>query len=76
MILDKSFSGILDQGKGHLIVFEPTQEDVCFAKGSDVVSNVGLVVQALAGRAKGLHKITAPVAATAAAKTAAVEPAK
>ncbi|CAM9140916.1 unnamed protein product, partial [Ectocarpus fasciculatus] len=52
MILDKSFSGILDQGKGHLIVFEPTQEDVCFAKGSDVVSNVGLVVQALAGRAK------------------------
>ena len=76
MILDKAFSGILDQGKGHLIVFEPTQEDVCFAKGSEVVSNVGLVVQALAGRAKGLHKIAAPVTTASTAKTTAVEPAK
>lgn len=64
MILDRAFSGILDQGKGHLIVFEPMQDDVTFTKGGEVLANVGLVVEALAGRAKGLHKLPAPAAAS------------
>lgn len=62
MVLDRAFSGILDQGKGHLIVFEPTEEDITFTKGSEVLTNVGLVVEALAGRAKGLHKLPVPSA--------------
>ena len=57
MILDRSFSGILDQGKGHLIVFERSAEDAAFSKGSEVLTNVGLVVEALGGRAKRLHKL-------------------
>lgn len=79
MILDRLFSGILDQGKGHLIVFEPTREDATFNTGSDILSNVGLVVEALSGRAKGLNKVvhvpvTAPATAAKAAKP--VAPAK
>lgn len=60
MILDKAFSGILDQGKGHLIVFEPSADDAAFANGIDIISNVGLVVDALSSRAKNIHQLPAP----------------
>jgi 26S proteasome regulatory subunit N6 len=59
MILDKSFSGILDQGKGHLVVFEPSADDAAFTNGLDIISNVGLVVDALSSRAKNIHKLPA-----------------
>ena len=57
MILDRSFSGILDQGKGHLIVFDATVEDPNFTKGIEIISNMGLVVDALQARTKSLTKV-------------------
>lgn len=57
MILDRSFSGILDQGKGHLIVFDATAEDPNFTKGIEIISNMGLVVDALQARTKSLTKV-------------------
>jgi 26S proteasome regulatory subunit N6 len=76
MILDRLISGILDQGKGHLIVFEPTKEDGTFSKGSEILTNVGMVVEALAGRAKGLNKVSVHVAAAPVAKAKTAIPAK
>lgn len=58
MILDHKFSGILDQGKGHLIIFDSTEEDTSFSRGVEIISNMGLVVEALFARAKGLSKTT------------------
>ncbi len=71
MILDRSFSGILDQGKGHLIVFDATAEDPNFAKGIEIISNMGLVVDALQARTKSLTKVPPAVTATATATPAA-----
>jgi 26S proteasome regulatory subunit N6 len=55
MILDRRFSGILDQGKGHLLIYEGTEEDLSFSKGSEIVANMGLVVESLHVRAKNLQ---------------------
>ena len=52
MIIDHRFSGILDQGAGHLIIYEAAESDQCFAKGVEVISNIGEVVDALFARAK------------------------
>lgn len=74
MILDGSFSGILDQGKGHLIVFEATAGDPTFTTGNEIITNAGLVVEALAGRAKNLSKLpSAPKTAKPAAESVAVK---
>jgi len=56
MILDGHFSGILDQGQGHLIIYHAATEDPSFTKGLEVVSNLGSVVEALSKRAKALGK--------------------
>jgi len=56
MILDHKFHGILDQGKGYLIVYESTHEDMSFSKGSEIIGNLGSVVDALFYRTKGLVK--------------------
>lgn len=58
MILDHKFHGILDQGKGHLIVYESTQEDLSFMKGSEIIGNLGSVVDALFYRTKSLVKLS------------------
>jgi len=56
MILDHKFSGILDQGKGHLIIYESSTSDVNYTRGVDVISNLGQVVEVLFKRAKTLQK--------------------
>jgi len=71
MILDRKFSGILDQGKGHLIVYETSAEDVSFKKGLEIIENMGHVVSALAERGKRLNTKTVPSSAVASAEKAA-----
>lgn len=56
MVLDHRFSGILDQGRGHLIVYESSEEDSNFTKGVEVIGNMENVVEALFSRAKSLVK--------------------
>ncbi len=74
MILDHKFSGILDQGRGHLIVYASVEGDSNFARGVDIIANMGLAVETLFSRAKGLAK-TSVGASTTATSTAVVAPA-
>ena len=57
MILDRRFSGILDQGKGHLVIYESTDEDLSFSKGTEIIANMGLVVESLHVRAKNIQHL-------------------
>lgn len=52
MILDKKFSGILDQGSGVLIVFDETPVDKTYKASLDTIQNMGKVVDALYNKAK------------------------
>jgi 26S proteasome regulatory subunit N6 len=56
MILDRKLAGILDQGRGHLIVYETSESDTSFTQGAEIIKNLGLSVEELLGRAKGLGK--------------------
>eukprot|EP00607_Mallomonas_marina_P000602 CAMPEP_0182428814 /NCGR_PEP_ID=MMETSP1167-20130531/23819_1 /TAXON_ID=2988 /ORGANISM="Mallomonas Sp, Strain CCMP3275" /LENGTH=476 /DNA_ID=CAMNT_0024611935 /DNA_START=56 /DNA_END=1486 /DNA_ORIENTATION=+ len=56
MILDGHFSGTLDQGKGHLIVYNSIYDDPAFTHGLEIISSLGVVVEALSQRAKNLSK--------------------
>lgn len=56
MVLDHTFAGILDQGKGELIVYDDTVENTSYVRGVDIIANVGSVVDALTGRATKLSK--------------------
>lgn len=51
------------------MVHESSQEDVSFTKGSEIITNMGLVVEALHGRAKDIitqkTATTTPTASTA-----------
>lgn len=55
--------GILDQGKGHLLIHETSTEDISFSKGGEIITNMGSVVEALYGRAKNIisQKSVAPI---------------
>ncbi|XP_059619458.1 26S proteasome non-ATPase regulatory subunit 11 [Phlebotomus argentipes] len=54
MILDKKFSGILDQGDGVLIVFEETPVDKTYDTALEVIQHMGKVVDTLYQKAKKL----------------------
>lgn len=54
MILDKKFSGILDQGIGVLIVFEETPVDKTYDKALETIQHMGKVVDTLYQKAKKL----------------------
>jgi 26S proteasome regulatory subunit N6 len=59
MILDRTFSGILEQGKGHLVVYDSAPEDKSFTHGGEIISNMENVVAALFARAKNMTSKTA-----------------
>jgi len=54
MILDKKFSGILDQGSGDLIVFEETGSDKTYTAALDTVKEMNNVLDRLYIKAKRL----------------------
>ena len=57
MILDRKFSGILDQGQGTLIVYENEEENVNFQQGLDIIANMGQVVETMKGRGGRLTQL-------------------
>lgn len=68
MILDGKFSGTLEQGKGHLVIFDDDMSaDSNYDRGLEIVSNIEQVVEVLFTRARGLVK--APSALTTATAT-------
>jgi 26S proteasome regulatory subunit N6 len=54
MILDKKFSGILDQGEGVLIIFEDTATDRTYEAALDTIQSMSKVVDSLYQKAKRL----------------------
>lgn len=59
MILDGNLNGILDQGKGQLIVYEEGEKDLAMEKGLQVIANMDNVVTSLFGRS---HKLRTTMA--------------
>jgi 26S proteasome regulatory subunit N6 len=57
MILDGKFHGILDQGKGQLIVYEEADTDKAMEKGLKVIENMDKVVTSLFGRSQALRSM-------------------
>jgi len=55
MILDGKFQGILDQGKGQLVVYEESEKDYAMEKGLEVIANMDTVVSSLFERSKALR---------------------
>uniref|UniRef100_A0A7S1C045 PCI domain-containing protein n=1 Tax=Corethron hystrix TaxID=216773 RepID=A0A7S1C045_9STRA len=55
MILDGKFMGILDQGRGQLIVYEEGEPDAAMGKGLEVISNMDKVVTSLFARSRALR---------------------
>lgn len=55
MILDGKFQGILDQGKGQLIVYEDSEKDRAMEKGLQVLANMDAIVTTLFERSKALR---------------------
>lgn len=55
MILDGKLNGILDQGKGQLIVYEELEKDQAMEKGLQVIANMDNVVTSLFERSRALR---------------------
>lgn len=54
MILDKKFSGILDQGAGVLIIFEDIETDKTYEAALETIQSMSKVVDSLYQKAKKL----------------------
>lgn len=59
MILDGTLNGILDQGKGQLIVYENGEKDLAMEKGLQVIENMDNVVSSLFKRSHALRSFMA-----------------
>lgn len=59
MILDGTLNGILDQGKGQLIVYENGEKDLAMEKGLQVIENMDSVVSSLFKRSHALRSFMA-----------------
>jgi len=59
MILDEKLNGILDQGKGQLIVYEDNEKDLAMEKGLKVIANMDEVVSSLFVRSRALRTMVA-----------------
>ena len=57
MVLDGKLNGILDQGKGHLIVYEDGGKDLAMEKGLDIIGNMDKVVSSLFVRSRVVRKM-------------------
>jgi 26S proteasome regulatory subunit N6 len=57
MILDAKFGGILDQGKGQLIVYEDTGTDKAMENGLKVIENMDKVLTLLFSRSQKLRSM-------------------
>lgn len=57
MILDGKFHGILDQGKGQLVVYEEEDIDKAMESGLKVIENMDGVVTSLFGRSQALREM-------------------
>lgn len=57
MILDGKFQGILDQGKGQLVVYEEGHKDRAMEKGLEVLERMDDVVTTLFERSKALRTL-------------------
>ena len=57
MILDGKFRGILDQGKGRLVVYEEEDVDRAMEGGLKVIENMDSVVTSLFGRSRALREM-------------------
>lgn len=55
MILDGKLNGILDQGKGQLIIYEEGEKDLAMEKGLQVIANMDNVVTSLFTRSRALR---------------------
>lgn len=59
MILDGKLNGILDQGKGQLIVYEDADKDMAMDKGLQVIANMDTVITSLFARSQALRTMMA-----------------
>lgn len=57
MILDGKFQGILDQGKGQLIIYEEGEKDKAMEKGLQVLEKIDDVVTTLFDRSRALRTL-------------------
>ncbi len=57
MILDGKLHGILDQGKGQLVVYEESEKDRAMEKGLQVIANMDAVVTSLFDRSQALRTV-------------------
>ncbi|EED78937.1 predicted protein [Postia placenta Mad-698-R] len=55
MILDKVFHGVLDQGRGCLIVFDEAEADNTYGAAIDTLEQVGKVVESLYAKVRHRH---------------------
>jgi len=55
MILDKQFSGILDQGLGQLIIYDQQQDDMTYTSALGTITNMSKVVDSLYEKTNKLY---------------------